>query len=83
MSWRFPPVKFVDINTVNKQLEHVQSEAMEVRYALYQHRIDEEMADLLHSCETYFRIRQREGSDIHQIFNQVVEKNRARGYYDD
>lgn len=87
MSWRFPETKFVNINTIRKQIPHILSEANEVKDTIQcaepQKRTDEEVADLMHSCETYFRIRQREGADIHQIFSRIVEKNRHRGYYDD
>ncbi|MEG6615367.1 hypothetical protein V6C27_02840 [Peptococcaceae bacterium 1198_IL3148] len=45
-------------------------------------RVDEEMADLLHSAETYFRIREREGLDVPATFRSVVRKNQSRGYYE-
>ncbi len=81
MKGHFPVIRFVRENSIYEQLMHVQSEAIEVKYALYQHRVDEEMADLLHSCETYFRIREREGLDVEATFAKVVEKNSRRGYY--
>lgn len=87
MSWRFPETKYVNINTSRMQITHILSEANEVKDAIHcaesQERTDEEIADLMHSCETYFRIRQNEGADIHQIFSRVVGKNMVRGYYDD
>lgn len=83
MAWRFPEVKFVRTNTKEEQVGHILSEAVEVYYALLDKKgLDEEMADLLHSCETYFRIRQREGCDVHKVFSRVIEKNRKRGYYE-
>lgn len=86
LNGHFPEAKFVREASAARQLEHVISETIEVAIARINHerinRVDEEMADLLHSCETYFRIRELEGVDIAAIFEAVVEKNRARGYYE-
>lgn len=92
MKGHFPAVKFAIINTPEKQMSHVLSEAREVESESYDDfgfsnkdvewaKVDEEMADLLHSCETYFRIREREGLNVDELFANVVEKNRKRGYY--
>ncbi|ABO51122.1 hypothetical protein Dred_2612 [Desulforamulus reducens MI-1] len=82
-SYAFPAVKFVASNSVPKQLFHIVSELIEVANATQenQNRTDEEMADLLHSCETYFRIREREGVDVRHIFLKVIKKNIVRDYY--
>lgn len=82
VNWIFPEVKFVQENNSAKQAIHVFSEAEEARAEFCQEKLDEEMADLLHSCETYFRIRQKEGLDIYKQFKSVITKNAMRGYYD-
>ena len=84
--WRFPEIKFTRKNGSGKQITHVLNEAMEVCNELSakefnQENIDMEMADLYHSAETYFRIRQREGVSVEEIFRGVIAKNKARGYY--
>jgi NTP pyrophosphatase (non-canonical NTP hydrolase) len=86
-TWRFPEVKFANTNNSYEQAEHVIAEALEVLAEICEgkidwHKVDMEMADLLHSCETYFRIREREGTDNTKTFDAVIAKNRARGYYD-
>lgn len=86
MNGHFPKAKFVQEVSSRKQITHALGEICEVYDALTENepiqRIDEEMADLLHSCETYFHIRELEGADVAAIFAGVVEKNWARGYYE-
>ncbi len=47
-----------------------------------QNRLDEEVADLEHSIQTYWDCREREGADVESIRQAVIEKNRRRGYYE-
>ncbi len=96
MKWHFPKVRFVHTNTPVKQLNHLLSEADEILGELVEQdginrklkdiidhdKVDAEVSDLLHSCETYFRIREREGADLAQLFAKVTEKNKKRGYYE-
>lgn len=85
LNGHFPEARFVRENNNLEQLDHVASEAKEVADVIVSNeieKVDEEMADLLHSCETYFKIRELEGADIEAIFASVVKKNRARGYYE-
>ena len=81
MKGHFPQIKFVKINSRYKQVIHVLSESKEVSGAKGDHELDMEIADLLHSCETYFRIRENEGLDVEALFRKIVEKNQVRGYY--
>lgn len=88
MTFNFPETIFVKKNTPLEQLSHVLSEAEEVRKELKASTgnlslIDLEMMDLLHSCETYFRIRQgvRGEQFIQELVAKVQEKNAVRFYY--
>ncbi len=44
---------------------------------------DEEVMDVIHACETYFRLRSERDSsfDINILQKRIEEKNRRRGYY--
>lgn len=82
--YHFPRIKFTDINSSGRQLQHVYSELVEIIQARNKGQkgcVDEEMADMLHSIETYFRIREKEGIDIRATFEAVIDKNIQRGYY--
>ena len=81
MNYNFPKICFVDTNSTFQQAMHAFSEANEVVRTKTDHELDIEMADLLHSCETYFRIRERDGADVEGIFADVIDKNIARCYY--
>lgn len=81
----FPRIKFADTNTADEQVQHIYSEMVEF---MKEHNRDkrglrdEELMDCWHSIETYFRIRQAQGIDVHAIHTQTIKKNRVRGYYD-
>jgi len=79
--YTFPRVKFADTNTLTDQWEHIRSEFVEASKAEGLGDRDEELMDLWHSIETYFRIREAAGVDIGETKRTVVTKNRARGYY--
>lgn len=89
MIFNFPETIFVEKNTTTEQLEHVISEAYEVRKELADHDqpetqlLDLEMMDLMHSCETYFRKRTSDRGKVYvdMLIDQTVEKNARRGYY--
>lgn len=86
MWWRFPRVKFVDMDTLSKQLDHIRSEHREMWLAHENGKIGDlamELFDLIHSCETALRILQEfYGIDIWATMQAVIEKNQKRGYYD-
>jgi len=87
MNFSFPKTRFVDENDSAAQFEHVVSEITEVSMALDNHepalRVDEELMDLFHSLESYFRVKVKEhGPDyVVALRRFVFEKNAARGYY--
>jgi len=81
MNYNFPKICFADTNSNFQQAMHAVSEANEVVRTKTDHELDIEMADLMHSCETYFRIRERDGVNVEYIFAEVVVKNSERGRY--
>ena len=81
MNYNFPKICYADTNNNFQQAMHAVSEADEVVRVKDGYELDMEMADLLHSCETYFRIRERDGADVDAIFSEVMEKNTVRDYY--
>lgn len=91
MKFNFPETIFVEKNSAAEQAQHVLSEAKEVKAEIDRSegrdisKIDMEMMDLLHSCETYFRIRTtgRGAKYVRGLMDQVQEKNAARNYYRD
>lgn len=91
MKRHYPRTKWSDTETSQGQLDSVRRESQEVRNEVLRlmsmglsptmDRVDEEMADLEHSIQTYWDCREREGADVEAIRQAVVEKNRQRGYY--
>jgi hypothetical protein len=82
----FPRCKFADINTPQQQISHVASEIIEVLTAETDIERDREMMDVLHSCCTYFEIRESTGLGpgyVQDLRDWIVSKNIARGYYSD
>jgi hypothetical protein len=90
MRFNFPKVKFADENSVRDQLRHVVSEMFEVIDGYMGESghvvvgIEEEVMDLTHSLETFWRIRMRTHGVRHVelLRERVEEKNRLRGYYE-
>lgn len=90
MKFNFPKTIFVERNTLGEQIEHVLSEADEVTEAFsapdgldWYSRINEELADLTQSLETFWRIMADYHSEdyVEAVFPKVRAKNQARGYY--
>ncbi|ABO49733.1 hypothetical protein Dred_1199 [Desulforamulus reducens MI-1] len=83
---RFPRIKFVDVNSLAEQLDHVRSEHKEVWLAFEDDKIGDlamELFDLIHSCETALRILQESfGIDLRETLLAVIDKNKKRGYYE-
>jgi len=80
----FPTVKYVWVNTLNQQMDHVLSEVVEATQDLINGRLgdmDMEVMDIIHSCETLLRMREAKGIDLESVRKAVVEKNGYRGYY--
>jgi len=78
----FPKAKFVDENTLDEQFNYIRSEFIEAVRAEGMGERDEELADLWHSIETYFRIREKQGIAVSEVINHVKQKNGLRGYYE-
>ncbi len=81
-----PRTKFVGENDIFDQLRHVRSEADEAMDAYIGNedavRIAEELVDTLISSSTGLRIMaEKYGVDIAAVFDYVVDKDRARGYF--
>lgn len=84
MNYNFPATRFVDENDIKTQVAHIQSEFIEFSKELMLGQLgaaDLEAADLYHSLETYFRMREKAGVDIQATFQAVEQKNESRGYY--
>lgn len=88
MHFNFPETIFVEKNSSADQIKHVLSEAKEVKAEIDRaggnmSNVDLEMMDLLHSCETYFRMRTAGlgAKYVRGLIDQVQEKNAARHYY--
>lgn len=82
MHYNFPPVRWVEINTPNQQIQHINEEVGEVMRSETTAETDAEVMDALHSCETYLRIREKQGLDVDELRRQTLDKNHDRGYYD-
>lgn len=86
MKYNFPATRFSEFNSAKIQFMHICSELEEAKAAFdagdHDHG-DEELVDLFHSLETYFRIRSagRERGYVNKLFCDVERKNRVRGYY--
>lgn len=87
MNYSFPKTRFAESNDRAAQLEHVRSEMTEVDAALENNeaalRVDEELMDLFHSLESYWRVQERLlGPEyVAQLRRAVFSKNAARCYY--
>lgn len=94
MKFNFPESVFVAKNFPAVQVVHILSEAEEVQrekkildgitpYKQDPSAIDMEIMDLLHSCETYMRIRQTQAGTeyVDDLIEKVRLKNAERGYY--
>jgi len=85
MHYQFPPVRWADTNTPYQQLEHIREEHGEAWQAMLKGHlgdVDDEVMDLYHSCETYFRVRERMGIDVDAVLKRTQDKNHDRGHYD-
>lgn len=82
-NYNFPAI--VTNNTLFRQFKKIQEEAHELEGTWEwknTEATDEEVMDVIHACETYLRIRERQGANIDDIRQQVENKNRIRGYYE-
>ena len=80
--YHFPATKFVEENDSYAQAEHVYSEFDEWGDEVVDRDAElMEAWDLLHSVETWLRIREKEGADVQGAKAAVLKKNADRGYY--
>lgn len=83
--WQFPPIAEPPTFLCG-QLAHVRSEAREAENADFwgegTERIAEELLDTIHAAETALRMLPLDERQLDVIKRGVVEKNRARGYYE-
>lgn len=85
-----PATKFLD-NTPRQQMYHVLSEVNEADNALWlfcrndygKEHLAEELVDLQMSCETMLAILGLDEKQRDAVRARVIEKNRARGYYNE
>ena len=83
MIYTFPKCIFTEINSAEQQFEHIRSEFTESVKAEGAGERDCELMDLLHSIESYFRIREAQGIDVTLTKANTVYKNAQRSYYED
>lgn len=79
-------MKFVDANSVEEQVVHVTSEAIEVCNTILLNdrlfRTAEELVDLIASSVTGLRIlAEKYGVDVDDVVDHVNAKNSSRGYH--
>jgi len=89
MKFNFPEIKFAKENCIQDQYEHVRSEEFEAEEEYLWHgnlsdKFFEEMADLTHSIETFWRIVERTKGKpyLDNLFSSIVRKNVERNYYE-
>jgi hypothetical protein len=83
VNYSFPAAKWARTAKLKEQLNHVRSEIKEIDKEVFGTNGHlEEMIDLYHSLETFFRILERDGADVAGAFCKVYKKNKARGYYE-
>lgn len=86
MIFNFPAVRFVETNSLAQQLEQVFAEIREIETALADGNKDaiaEELMDLTHALESFWRIVEVvHGKDcLRKLQRGVMLKNARRGYY--
>lgn len=92
MRYKFPEIKFSQINTFIEQLEHLLSECKELANELplvytdsaiscMKPRIMSEVLDIMQSAESMCRVYEREGGDLDRAELEHLRKDRVRGYH--
>ena len=81
MKWIFPIIKTT--RTIEQQLQKVEDEIEEYKTAKDETNRDEEAVDLLHSVETFLRLRfQGREEQLNTLIESVILKNKSRNYYE-
>lgn len=84
MKWTFPAIKTT--RTVEEQYEKIKDEMKEYEAedenTLFDFK-DKESIDVLHSVETFLRLRFKGREDeLDKLIQSTIEKNSKRGYYE-
>lgn len=83
----FPRTIYADRNTLEQQIDHIESEIREAREALESgdfDRVARELVDVQHSADTGLRIAmEQHGADSYGAYTAVTINNTRRGYYGD
>lgn len=66
---------------IGSQIGKIIEEADEVRMAPYLHEVIKETFDVIQAAETL--LRKCDPEEVQQAYNEVVQGNKKRGYYDD
>lgn len=91
----FPPTKFINENTLYKQIQHIKSEVQEVeeeymklqtcinplRKAIILHNLKLEVIDVKHSSDTLLHKLGVTEEENMRLSNEAIKKNYDRGYY--
>lgn len=84
-TYRFP--EMARIPDLDDQTVKVVEEAVETQRAVFEWKFHEaavEAMDVIHAAETLLRFLDgRLGADLDAAYEEVVAKNRARGYYEE
>lgn len=85
MDYMFPNcVKFV---SNERQINKIREELFELHESFVNDGVcehaAEECLDVIQACETLLRSFERAGIDVRSVRDQVLKKNKKRGYYDD
>jgi len=82
--YQFPRTRFIR-NGLWRQWWHLLSEVLEVGLALFKGDLQHaavETGDVKHVSETMHHILAGRGADVELAMESVLQKNRARGYYE-
>lgn len=85
MKWNFPAIKTnrSDVGQLSKVIEEC-SEFLSDFTDDEQQNADKEAIDILHSAETFLRLRfKNRESVLDELINKTIEKNSARNYYEE
>lgn len=79
MNWIFPAIKTT--RSVDEQFQKIYDECLEYKEAEGLEK-DKEAVDILHSVETFLRIRFKGREDeLNNLIQKTIKKNSNRGYY--
>lgn len=81
MKWNFPVIRTT--RTVEQQFEKIKDECSEYEESFDEQDLDEEAIDILHSVETFLRLRFKgRENELENLIQRTILKNTKRGYYE-